>query len=83
MGLTKQAAVDVKACKVQQSCKASGKQCWATPSGNTVSDQGLSQVKRRAGGFPHYVIIPLSAVNMTIKILVAEQSYTHLVTKES
>ena len=32
----------------------------ATPSGNTVSGQGLSQVKRRAGGFSHYVIIPLS-----------------------
>ena len=32
----------------------------ATPSGNTVSDQGLSQVKRRAGGFSHYVIIVLS-----------------------
>ena len=31
----------------------------ATPSGNTVSGQGLSQVKRRAGGFSHYVIIPL------------------------
>ena len=32
----------------------------ATPSGNTVSGQGLSQVKRRAGGFRHYVIILLS-----------------------
>ena len=32
----------------------------ATPSGNTVSGQGLSQVKRRAGGFSHYVIILLS-----------------------
>ena len=31
----------------------------ATPYGNTVSGQGLSQVKRRAGGFSHYVIIPL------------------------
>ena len=32
----------------------------ATPSGNTVSGQGLSQVKRRVGGFSHHVIILLS-----------------------
>ena len=32
----------------------------ATPSGDPVSGQGLSQVKRWAGGFSHYVIIPLS-----------------------
>ena len=32
----------------------------ATPSGNTFSGQGLSQVKRRAGGFSYYVIILLS-----------------------
>ena len=28
----------------------------ATPSGTQVSGQGLSQVKRRAGGFSHYAI---------------------------
>ena len=33
--------------------------CKATPSGNMVSGQGLSQVKRRVGRFSHYVIIPL------------------------
>ena len=51
-----------------------------TSSGNTVSGQGLSQVKKRAG----LVIMSLFyLVNLTTKILVAEQSYTHLATKES
>ena len=42
---------------------------------NTVSGQGLSKLR---GGRAGLVI-----VNMTTKILVAEQSCTHLVTKES
>ena len=56
----------------------SERQVKATPSGNMVSGQVLSQVKRQAG----LVIMSLfHLVNMTTKILVAEQSYTHLVTK--
>ena len=42
----------------------------ATPSGIPVSGQGLSQVKRRAGGITHYVIIDL--VNKSTKIQVAD-----------
>ena len=44
-----------------------------TPSGNTVSGQGLCQVKRRAGGFSHYVIIPL-----TLKLHIDRFRWTQL-----
>ena len=62
-------------------CHGGGVALFQAPSGNTVSGQGLSQVKRRRAGLVMMSLFHL--VNMTTKILVAEQSYTHLVTKES
>ena len=50
----------------------------ATPSGNTVSGQGLSQVKSWAGGLSHYMSLFHFSYALTLKLHIDRFRWTQL-----